>query len=76
MSAGEREEKTFRDTGQLEIERALTLLRMTASYNDPASQSKPTQAAATHASMVLAVDFEARVIRGFVEYDVEIKVTG
>lgn len=43
---------------------------------DPASQANPTEALATHACIVLDVDFDAMVIRGSVEYTVEIQVCG
>lgn len=45
-----------------------------ARCNDPASQANPTKAAATHAALILDVDFDTRVIRGSVEYTVEIQV--
>ena len=45
-----------------------------APCNDPASQSNPEEAAATHASIVMDVDFDGKIIQGSVEYTVEIKV--
>ena len=45
-----------------------------APCNDPASQSNPEEVAATHAKIVMDVDFDAKVIQGSVEYTVEIKV--
>lgn len=45
-----------------------------APCNDPASQANPTEAAATHAAIVMDVDFDTMVIRGSVDYTVEIQV--
>lgn len=46
-----------------------------APCNDKASQSNPEEAAATHASLVMDVDFDGQVIQGSVEYTVEIMVS-
>ncbi|CAM9119050.1 unnamed protein product [Pylaiella littoralis] len=47
-----------------------------APCNDKASQSNPEEAAATHASLVMDVDFDAQVIQASVEYTVEIMADG
>ncbi|CAN0033779.1 unnamed protein product [Ectocarpus sp. 6 AP-2014] len=47
-----------------------------APCNDKASQSNPEEAAATHASLVMDVDFDGQVIQGSVEYTVEIMADG
>lgn len=46
-----------------------------APCNDKASQSNPEEAAATHASLIMDVDFDTQVIQGSVEYTVEIMVS-
>lgn len=48
---------------------------MVRATRDPATQSNPEHAAATHASLVLDIDFDSRVMRGSVTYTVEIKVS-
>lgn len=45
-----------------------------APCNDKASQSNPEEAVATHASVLMDVDFDTKVIQGSVEYTVEIMV--
>lgn len=45
-----------------------------APCDDKASQSNPEEAAATHASLLMDVDFDTQVIQGSVEYTVEIMV--
>ena len=47
---------------------------MASNYGDPASQSNPDEVVATHASMVLDVDFDDMIIQGSIEYTAEIKV--
>lgn len=42
---------------------------------DKASQSNPEEAAATHASLLMDVDFDGQVIQASVEYTVEIMVS-
>ncbi|CAM9572360.1 unnamed protein product [Ascophyllum nodosum] len=49
---------------------------MASNYGDPASQSNPDEVVATHASMVLDVDFDDMIIQGSIEYTAEIKVQG
>lgn len=46
-----------------------------APCDDKASQSNPEVAAATHASLLMDVDFDTQVIQGSVEYTVEIMVS-